>query len=151
MRSTLPLSLDCAPEPAPASIDGTPERQPATVITPVPSLRRPHGPANGADRRTIQRLRRGQLPVDGRLDLHGLTQSEAHERLASFLAVKQRQGARCVLVITGRGPRNGGVLRQMTPRWLDEQPNRDRVLAHTWAQTRHGGEGALYILLRRRR
>lgn len=107
--------------------------------------------ANGIDRRTAQRLRRGQMPVDGRLDLHGMTQSEAHERLSSFIAIKQRQGARCVLIITGRGLRSAGVLRHMTPRWLDTPPNRDRVLAHTVAQTRHGGDGALYVLLRRRR
>ena len=107
--------------------------------------------ANNADRRTVQRLKRGMMPIDGRLDLHGLTQKEAHERLASFIAIKQRQGARCVLVITGRGIRYGGILKHMTPRWLDEPPNRERVLTYSDAQIKHGGDGALYVLLRRRR
>jgi DNA-nicking Smr family endonuclease len=96
------------------------------------------------------KLRRGNYPIDARLDLHGLTQSEAHVRLAEFLAAAQVRGNRCVLVITGRGLRQGGALREMTPRWLDEPPNRSLVLSFTQSQIRHGGEGALYVLLRRR-
>jgi DNA-nicking Smr family endonuclease len=108
----------------------------------------PGGPVD-LDRRTWQRLRRGQYPVDARLDLHGMTQAEAHSALAGFLATAQGRGNRCVLVITGRGLSRGGTLREMTPRWLDEAPNRRRVLAFATAQQRHGGDGALYVLLRR--
>ena len=96
------------------------------------------------------KLRRGLYPIDARIDLHGLTQAEAYERLVAFLAACQARGNRCVLVITGRGVRHGGTLRSMTPRWLDEPPNRPRVLAFAQAQLHHGGEGALYVLLRRR-
>ena len=70
--------------------------------------------------------------------------------MAAFLAGAQLRGNRCVLVITGRSLRHGGTLRAMTPRWLDEAPNRRRVLAYAEAQLRHGGEGALYVLVRRR-
>ncbi|MCB2012748.1 MAG: Smr/MutS family protein [Geminicoccaceae bacterium] len=103
------------------------------------------------DRRNWQRLKRGQMGIDARLDLHGLSQEEAHRRLDSFLLAQQARGARCVLVITGVGQRNGGILRNMTPRWLDTEPNRSRILAYSPAQTRDGGHGALYVLLRRRR
>jgi DNA-nicking Smr family endonuclease len=108
----------------------------------------PRGPVD-LDRRTWQRLRRGRLGLDGRLDLHGMTQAEAHPALAAFLAAAQRRGARCVLVITGRGLVRGGTLREMTPRWLDEPPNRARVVSYARAQLEHGGEGAIYVLLRR--
>ncbi|MEZ5825192.1 MAG: Smr/MutS family protein [Geminicoccaceae bacterium] len=64
---------------------------------------------------------------------------------------QQARGARCVLVITGMGQRNGGILRRMTPRWLDTEPNRSRILAYNTAHLRDGGDGALYVLLKRRR
>src|SRR3712207_5692715 len=70
------------------------------------------------DRRSWLRLRRGLYPIDARLDLHGLTQEQAHAWLSSFLATARARGNRCVLVITGRGQRHGGTLRTMTPRWL---------------------------------
>jgi DNA-nicking Smr family endonuclease len=101
------------------------------------------------DRRTWLKLRRGLYPIEARLDLHGLSQAQAHERLTAFLALAQQRGNRCVLLITGRGVRHGGTLRAMVPRWLDEPPNRLRVLAYAEAHLRHGGEGALYVLLRR--
>ena len=109
----------------------------------------PTGPVD-LDRRTWLKLRRGSYPIDARLDLHGLTQAEAHDRLAAFLAGAQARGNRCVLVITGRGLRRGGTLREMTPRWLESRPNRARVLSFAQAQLHHGGDGALYVLLRRR-
>ena len=102
------------------------------------------------DRRTWLKLRRGLYPIDARLDLHGLTQDQAHDRLAAFLSGAHTRGSRCVLVITGRGARTGGTLRTMTPRWLDEAPLRPLVLTFAQARVEHGGEGALYVLLRRR-
>ena len=102
------------------------------------------------DRRSWLKLRRGSYPIDARLDLHGLTQAEAHARLGAFLAAAQARGNRCVLVITGRGLRTGGTLREATPRWLETEPNRGRILSFARAQLHHGGEGALYVLLRRR-
>jgi DNA-nicking Smr family endonuclease len=90
------------------------------------------------------------MPIDARLDLHGLTQAEAHARLTAFLKEAQARGNRCVLVITGRALQHGGTLRTATPRWLDEAPLRRLVLSYSPATLQHGGEGALYVLLRRR-
>jgi len=115
------------------------------------------GQAIGLDKATAERLRRGELPVEARLDLHGLTQAKAHESLQRFLASCQAQQRRCVLVITGKGfraeaggPRTG-ILREAVPRWLNEPPNRARLLAFAPAKDRHGGGGALYVLLKRLR
>jgi DNA-nicking Smr family endonuclease len=109
------------------------------------------GRSIGVDRRTDQRLRRGQLAIDGRIDLHGLTQAAAHDRLGAFLEEGQRLGRRCVLVITGKGSAGEGVLRTVVPRWLSEPGLRRLIVAVHRAQPNHGGDGALYVLLKRRR
>ena len=107
----------------------------------------------GVDKRLGERLKRGQLAIEAMLDLHGLTQEEAHRQLDGFLAHAAHAGRRCVLIITGKGiwRSESGILREMVPRWLNEAPNRARVLAIAHAQPRHGGEGALYVLLKRKR
>lgn len=118
----------------------------------------------GLDRNTSERLRKGKMEIEGRLDLHGLTRRVAHSKLRSFLGHAHRQGWRCVLVITGKGssahqtddaPFMGGgrkgILREEVPRWLSEPDMRRLVLDYRTAQTRHGGGGALYVLLRRAR
>ena len=81
-----------------------------------------------------------QVQVEGLLDKGGV---------APHPTARCERSQRCVLVITGRGALTGGTLRAMTPRWLDEPPNRPRVLAYAAAQRHHGGDGALYVLLRR--
>lgn len=101
------------------------------------------------DRRTLRRLERGLHPISARLDLHGLDQQAAHDALVAFLAQAQGRGHRCVLVITGRGERTGGILRRSVPRWLEEPRLAARVLGWAEAGRAHGGAGALYILLRR--
>lgn len=105
------------------------------------------------DRRTAERLRRGQIPIDGQLDLHGLTQEEALTALDAFLWQAAEAGHRCLLVITGKGTarEGGGVLRTLIPTWLAEGDHRSRILAVETAQPHHGGDGALYVLLRRNR
>lgn len=112
-----------------------------------------HGRAAGVDRRSAQRLTRGQLPVEAALDLHGHTQDQAHAALERFLSEVQARGLRCVLVITGKGTTKeaGGVLRAQVPRWLNEPANRARILAFDYAQPKDGGLGALYVLIRRKR
>ena len=116
------------------------------------------GAVVGVDKRTAGRMKRGKLPVEGRLDLHGLIQNEAERALSAFLARSQERGHRCVLVITGKGgERRGegfertGVLRRMAPLWLNAPANRARVLAFDEARAQHGGGGALYVLLKRSR
>jgi DNA-nicking Smr family endonuclease len=106
----------------------------------------------GIDRRNWERLRRGQVAIERTLDLHGQTQAEAHAALERFLTMAAAASLRCVLVVTGKGSgERRGVLRLMVPRWLAEAGNRDIVLTYSPARPRHGGDGALYVLLRRRR
>ena len=112
-----------------------------------------HGDIPGVDRRTGRRFKRGQLCVEARLDLHGMNQREAYKALEAFLANQQFVGRRCIMVVTGKGvgKEGGGVLRRAVPRWLNEAPNRGRVLAFEYARQKDGGVGALYVLLKRYR
>jgi len=99
------------------------------------------------------RVARGKEPIDGRLDLHGLTQSEAHSALLRFLRTASARGARLVLVITGKGVGSGerGVLRRQVPQWLNMPEFRALVVGFEDAHIAHGGEGALYVRVRRSR
>lgn len=123
-------------------------------LSPSPALS--HGAAPGVDRKTADNLRRGRMAIEARLDLHGMTQAEAHRRVHAFIEGQQEAGRRCVLIVTGKGVwrrQDGGggvgVLREAVPRWLNEPSLRPRILAFTHAQPKDGGDGALYILLRR--
>jgi DNA-nicking Smr family endonuclease len=106
-------------------------------------------------RRMKQRVARGKETIDGRLDLHGLTQSEAHAALLRFLRTASARDARLVLVITGKGARAGegerGVLKRKVPQWLGLPEFRMLVIGFEGAHVAHGGEGALYIRIRRTR
>ena len=107
-------------------------------------------------RREIQQLTRGRASIDGRIDLHGMTQAQAHGALRSFLHRAQASGARFVLVITGKGAPNAprgerGVLRRQVPLWLAQPDLRSCVLGFDVAHVGHGGEGALYVRLRKAR
>jgi DNA-nicking Smr family endonuclease len=108
-------------------------------------------------RKLKQRIARGTHAIDGRLDLHGFTQAEAHGALLRFLASRQARGARVVLVITGKGARNGdpfaerGVLKRMVPLWLRLPEFGPLVIGFETAAIGHGGEGALYVTLRKSR
>lgn len=109
------------------------------------------------DRRLKQRLSRGLEAIDARIDLHGRTQNEAHLTLTRFLMRAQDCGARTVLVITGKGGADRdvfaerGVLRRLVPLWLKLPELRAIVLGFETAHVSHGGEGALYVRLRRGR
>ena len=106
-------------------------------------------------RRVKQRVARGKDEIDGRLDLHGLTQSEAHAELLRFLRTASSRGARLVLVITGKGARAAdgerGVLKRQVPHWLGLPEFRALVIGFEDAHVSHGGEGALYVRVRRAR
>lgn len=160
MRGVKPLAPRSEAAPAahkPAEKPVPPPRRSAATPEPVPSTLPPltADRAAGYDRANAERLKRGQHPVEARLDLHGLTQAEAHRALAAFLQSARAGGKRCVLVITGRGSakerQGGGVLKSAVPRWLDEPAFRPHVLAIATAQPRDGGSGALYVMLRRTR
>lgn len=105
----------------------------------------------GLDRSTRRRLAQGQIPIGSRLDLHGLTAAQAERRLFAFIEIAAGRGHRCVLVITGKGANGTGILRRLVPQWLKSQPLARRVLAISSARPGDGGDGALYVLLRRSR
>jgi DNA-nicking Smr family endonuclease len=158
-RPVAPLrrSLAAAPSEEPQAESPSPAPSPAPQAAPVPARRAPAPQlATSLDRRTKQRLARGHTEIEARLDLHGLTQAQAHERLIRFIHQARAQGARIVLVITGKGARDGdhetrGVLRRQVPLWLKSSALRDDVVGFSSAHFGHGGEGALYVRLRRAR
>ncbi len=133
-------------QPAPAAIAATPAK-PAKPTSPrLPALA-PLG------RRDKQRLARGTQSIDGRLDLHGRTQTQAHDALFRFLRNAQSRGAKNVLVITGKGARGSdgerGVLKRQVPLWLGLPELRGLVVGFEQAHVGHGGQGALYVRLRK--
>lgn len=139
------------PRPMPA-----PALPPASPPGPAkqPELR--HGEAPGLEKRTKTRMRRGQMDIEATLDLHGMTQAEAHRALGAFLHGSQSAGRRTVRVITGKGGGKDsgsgrGVLRDAVPRWLNEGPNRRMIRGFSHAAPKDGGQGALYVLLKRLR
>jgi DNA-nicking Smr family endonuclease len=100
----------------------------------------------------VRELRRGVIPIDGRLDLHGLGAEAARERLLEFLRTQRSRGERCVLVIHGKGEHSappGGVLRGEIAAWLSQGRAREHVAAFATAREDDGGEGAVYVALRR--
>jgi len=125
------------------------------VTTPAPPIPAP----SGLDRKTEERLRKGRRTPDARLDLHGLSAARAHAALKIFIADSQAMGRRCVLVITGKGmdvdPGFGevapGVLRREAPRWLATPPLSHMIVNVSQAHAKHGGGGALYVYLKRKR
>ena len=136
------------PGKAPARKRASPP-PPPPPLSAEPELR--HGEAPGLDRRTRERLRRGQVDIDATIDLHGLTQTESHRALNVFLKGAQDAGQRSLLVITGKGSRGEGVLRDSVPNWLNAEPNRRMIRAFSHAAPKDGGLGALYVLLKRRK
>ncbi len=141
------------PESPPAPVAVTPAIAPAAAPAPAPpvqAIATARGNA-GLDRRTLARLKRGDITPAARLDLHGMTQAEAHAALDDFIDRAVRRGARLVLAITGKGSGGDGVLRRMLPRWIQSGPHAARILRVEPAHARHGGEGAWYVYLRRLR
>ena len=139
-----------AAQSPPARETPKPSPPPATATAKAPLVA---GTAIDVDARTMLRLKRGRIRPEGRLDLHGMTQEPAYRALVGFLARAEAEGRRCVIVVTGTGRwREGaGVLRQQVPKWLSVPPLRAHVLGFATAQPGDGGDGALYVLLRRKR
>jgi DNA-nicking Smr family endonuclease len=136
----------------------------ATLKAPVPReapLEKTGAPPVPLGRRLKRRVARGREPIGNRLDLHGLTQAQAHTALLHFLQQAQADGAKMVLVVTGKGigkgrdrdqdPREHGVLKRQVPLWLALPQFRPLVVGFEDAHLAHGGEGALYVRLRRPR
>jgi DNA-nicking Smr family endonuclease len=141
--------------PAPPGKMKKTKAPPPPRATPAPPPAKPHhlthGLSHGIDRRQAERFRKGKLAIEGKIDLHGRTQQAAHDDLLHFLRRARDHDKRCVLVVTGKGMTKSktGILRQAVPRWLNEPGFRPLVLAFDYAEPQHGGEGALYVLLKR--
>jgi len=143
-------------KPAPARTAALPESQPAArfveIARPDPP---PSPPLVPLGRRERSQLSRGKKDIDARLDLHGMTQDRAHQALFAFLQRANSNGWKFVLVITGKGRITGpeagrGVLRRQVPQWLNLPEFRALVVGFEEAHIGHGGEGALYVRVRRR-
>jgi DNA-nicking Smr family endonuclease len=155
---TEPDDGDFAPprtKPAPAKTPPKPTIKHATKS--APPAPKPVPVLAPLDRRQKKRLARGTEPIDARIDLHGRTQAQAHVALLQFLRRAQGEGAKYVLVITGKGrmsandgSREVGVLKRQVPQWLRLPEFRAYVIGFEDAHVGHGGEGALYVRVRRR-
>lgn len=152
-----PVSL--APPPPPPLTPPAPPRIPAPQAKPR-APEPPAAPGVRMDRRRFDRLRRGQLKPEARIDLHGMTAARAHAALTGFVFNAHASGLRLVLVITGKGRPGedfmsgesaGGVLRRSVPHWLSLPPLTHKVLQLAPAHRRHGGDGAFYVYLARSR
>ena len=132
----------------------------ARPAAPAPAPTKPaHKPLVPMEPKAKRKLGRGKMDVEARIDLHGMRQDEAHAALHRFLVDAHAADARLVLVITGKGKtsseglhagqREVGILRRMTPHWLSEPGLRSIVLGYEAATVRHGGDGAIYVRLRK--
>jgi DNA-nicking Smr family endonuclease len=151
-----------APRP-PISISKAKPQQsvPVSMPAPRPAPKPDHVPrAAPLDRQTSRQLDKGRLEVEARLDLHGMRQRDAHAQLRRFLKTAQARGLKHVLVITGKGAEQAasrsfyeeeerGVLRNAVPHWLTEPEFASLVVSFSPAPRRLGGEGALYVRLRK--
>ena len=153
LREVPASDLNDAAEPAMAAPSAQRFARPASTTPSSPERTPP--PLVPLGRRMKQRVARGKDEIDGRLDLHGLTQGEAHAALLRFLRTASLRGARLVLVITGKGARAAegerGILKRQVPHWLGLPEFRALVIGFEDAHIAHGGEGALYVRVRRMR
>ncbi len=150
---TDPVTLDGKHPPKPAA------RKTNFDLTPSLPDRLRAAPVQ-MDRKTFGKMARGKLKPEGRLDLHGMTLDRAHGALTRFIMSSHGAGRRLVLVITGKGknrdeggpiPVRHGVLRHQVPQWLATAPLASAVMQVTPAHISHGGGGAYYVYLRRKR
>jgi DNA-nicking Smr family endonuclease len=142
-----------AAEPAPPPVPARPVFPTAPAKPFLPPYEPPVSQkAPGApvlDDITMKKLRKGRLDIDARIDLHGMTEHAAHDALLRFIRQARGEDARIVLVITGKGKGGEGILRRTVPLWFAESAFRPLVGGWRKAHPAHGGEGALYVRLRR--
>lgn len=158
--SIMARSVAEVPPPLPKRPSTAPEQ---VVRRPPPPKPAPPPPQPVTlERRKARRIAKGTEEIEARLDLHGMTQADAHDALIGFVRRCHANGCRTVLVITGKGgtrgshdegddvvPRHRGVLKRNVPQWLASPDIGGLVVSYTTAHIRHGGEGALYVRLRR--
>lgn len=162
----VPAPMAEKPPPADAPARHLPLKRAEKPLGPPPLV---PGQLAGLDRRSGEKLRKGQMTVEAKLDLHGMTQDAAHAAVTRFVEAQHAAGARCVLIVTGKGGKSAdpfqpkavpgrftfsagrGILKEALPRWLNEPRLRTHIIAAQPASRAHGGEGAMYVLLKRKR
>ena len=160
--SSLPERTVAPPVAAPAPPSAPEPRFRPPFLPPYSPPAQPRAPAPPLapfEKRYRQKVTHGRVDIEGAIDLHGLTQPEAHDALRGFLRAAQARGARLLLVVTGKGrsrlapgragEAESGVLRRAVPLWLRADDLRPIVLGFEEAGLPHGGHGALYVRLRR--
>jgi DNA-nicking Smr family endonuclease len=164
-KARVPAHALIPPPVRSASAPPKPQRGHTAKGSAAASKAPPAAPLADFDRRAHRHVASGKLAIDARVDLHGLSRHDAHTRLRAFLLGSQAKGHRIVLVITGKGGEaeaadhlasvlgapQRGVLRRNVPQWLAEPELRKIVLSYASAGVRHGGDGALYVRLRKAR
>nr|WP_211110428.1 Smr/MutS family protein [Acuticoccus mangrovi] len=159
-RTVKPLKPEKAAKevvpPAVPTADAAPENPAPAPTPPAPPAAKPikrlPPPTGDIDRKTRRKLARGSVRIDGRIDLHGMTQEEAHRALAGFIERSAARRHKVVLVITGKGSggEGRGILRKSVPHWLTGRELTPHVVSFGPAHPNHGGDGALYVRLRSR-
>ena len=147
-RRALPAEPDESEPPAPAARRTA---KPPPAASPIPRRKSGKTAPPPQDRAGEKRVRRGQLEIGGSLDLHGHTQDSGRAALGRFLRAAQARGASTVVVITGVGRGGEGVLKRRFPEWLAEAELRPLVSGFAQAHRAHGGAGAFYVFIKRRR
>ncbi|MEE2661944.1 MAG: Smr/MutS family protein [Pseudomonadota bacterium] len=138
-----------AAAPSPRTLVGDRKKLSNNLTT--PALRA--GVAINLDRRSMDRLRKGKVRPTAQLDLHGLTVEKAHGAFNNIIQRAYAEGKRCILVITGKGltKRGAGIIRRELPQWINAAENRGLILGFSPAQPQDGGEGAFYLLIKRKK
>lgn len=117
------------------------------------------GETANIDANTAERFKRGEFKIERRLDLHGMTEKEAYEEVENFIKKSYQTKLRCVLIVTGKGTKREtddlfsakGIIKERVPQWLNSPEIRPLILSFAYALPIDGGDGALYVLLRRQR
>lgn len=147
-------------DPEPQSVKDRPVTALKTTINPPSKANTAPPQFNGFDRRTRQKLEKGNMSIEGRIDLHGKTQDQAKAKLLAFITQAYGQKKRCLLVVTGKGSSKSrdhnivserserGVIRKNLSVWLSQPPLNTMVISHIQAAPKDGGSGAFYIYLR---
>lgn len=152
-RNRMPMALPALHHEVPPQKGLTPPPALATPPTPVRT------PAAVLDTNWEKRIRNGTISPDMSIDLHGHSLSAAHARLHQALGAALAQGTRVILVVTGKPPRGAlsggasrrGAIRAEIGHWIETSAYADRIASVRVAHPRHGGEGALYLIMRRRK
>lgn len=145
-----PMVEEAPPAPPPTAAASGPMLAAAAPPTPAAPPKPRRFEVEPIEPGRHRRISRERDPIDARLDLHGYGWFEAEDRLKGFVRDAQARGCRAVLVITGKGSRGGGIIRDWAPTWLADPSLRDVVAGVSQAHGRHGGEGALYVALKRK-